>query len=87
MKKQIPEEYRRTTPVDEVGENLRIVGDALHMMSEELAKTNEELGKLQWSYNNIIQRLDYMDKPLHRKLIEWFRTKLDNNLEDDEWVD
>lgn len=72
-KKQIPEQYRRTTPVDEVGENLRIVGDALHMMSEELAKANKELEKLHWSYNNIIQRLDYMNRPLHRKLIGWFR--------------
>lgn len=72
-KKQIPEQYKRTTPVDEVGENLRIVGDALHMMSEELAKANEELEKLHWSYNNIIQRLDHMDRPLHRKLIGWFR--------------
>ena len=75
-KKQIPEQYRRTTPVDEVGENLRIVGDALHMMSEELAKTNEELNSLRWSYDNIIQRLDYMDRPLHRKLIGWFRNEV-----------
>ena len=75
MKKQIPEQYKRTTPVDEVGENLRIIGDALHMMSEELAKTNEELEKLQWSYNNIIQRLTCMDRPLHHKIIGWFRNR------------
>ena len=83
MAKQIPEEYRRTTPVDEVGENLRIVGDALHMMSEELAKTREELveirhemEKVHWSHNNIVHRLDYMNRPLHRKLIGWFRNKV-----------
>lgn len=76
MKKQIPEEYRRTTPVDEVGENLRIVGDALHMMSEELKKANEQIEKLHWSYNNIVHRLDYMNRPLHRKIIGWFRNEV-----------
>lgn len=83
MAKHIPEQYRRETPVDEVSENIRIVGDALHMMSEELAKTREELvelkhelKKLQWSHNNIIQQLAYMGRPLHRKLIGWFRNEV-----------
>ena len=83
MAKQVPERYRRETPTDELGENIRIVGDALHMMSEELAKTREELveikheiEKLHWSYNNIVQRLDYMNRPLHRKLTGWFRNEV-----------
>lgn len=61
MAKQIPERYRRATPVDEVGENLRIVGDALHMMSEELSRITREL--------------EYIKLSPQRKLWQWFTNR------------
>lgn len=64
MGKQVPERYRRETPVDELSENLRIVGDALHMMSKELKQVNAEL-------DEITRELEYIKLSPQRKLWQW----------------
>lgn len=65
MAKQVPERYRRETPVDELGENLRIVGDALHLMSKELKQVNVEMRELR----------DYIKLSPQRKLWQWFTNR------------
>ena len=69
MAKQVPERYRRETPVDELSENLRIVGDALHMMSKELKQVNAEMGDLN---SKITRELEYIKLSPQRKLWQWF---------------
>ena len=61
MAKQIPERYRRDIRTDEISENIRIVGDALHMMSEELSKITREL--------------EYIKLSPQRKLWQWFTNR------------
>ena len=68
MAKHVPERYRRETPVDELGENLRIVGDALHMMSKELKQVNAEL-------DEITRELEYIKLSPQRKLWQWFTNR------------
>ena len=68
MAKQVPERYRRETPVDELSENLRIVGDALHMMSKELKQVNAEL-------DEITRELEYIKLSPQRKLWQWFTNR------------
>lgn len=68
MAKQIPERYRRAIRTDELSENLRIVGDALHMMSEELKQVNAEMSK-------ITRELEYIKLSPQRKLWQWFTNR------------
>ena len=72
MAKHVPDQYRRETPVDELSENLRIVGDALHMMSKELKQVNAEMGDLRWQYSEITRELEYIKLSPQRKLWQWF---------------
>lgn len=65
MAKHVPERYRRDIRTDELGENLRIVGDALHLMSKELKQVNAEMGK-------ITRELEYIKLSPQRKLWQWF---------------
>ena len=68
MGKQVPERYRRETPTDEISENIRIVGDALHMMSKELKQVNAEMGK-------ITRELEHIKLSPQRKLWQWFTNR------------
>lgn len=72
MGKQVPERYRRDIRVDELSENLRIVGDALHLMSKELKQVNAEMGDLKWQYSKITRELEYIKLSPQRKLWQWF---------------
>ena len=69
MGKQVPERYRRDIRTDELSENLRIVGDALHLMSKELKQVNAEMGELR-------RELEYIKLSPQRKLWRWFVRRL-----------
>ena len=75
MGKQVPERYRRDIRVDELSENLRIVGDALHLMSKELKQVNAEMGDLKWQYSKITRELEYIKLSPQRKLWQWFTNR------------
>ena len=75
MGKQVPERYRRDIRTDELGENLRIVGDALHLMSKELKQVNAEMGDLKWQYSKITRELEYIKLSPQRKLWQWFTNR------------
>ena len=75
MGKQVPERYRRDIRTDELSENLRIVGDALHLMSKELKQVNAEMGDLKWQYSKITRELEYIKLSPQRKLWQWLTNR------------
>lgn len=75
MGKQVPERYRRDIRTDELSENLRIVGDALHLMSKELKQVNAEMGDLKWQYSKITRELQYIKLSPQRKLWQWLTNR------------
>ena len=75
MAKHVPERYRRDIRTDELGENLRIVGDALQLMSKELKQVNAEMGDLKWQYSKITRELQYIKLSPQRKLWQWFTNR------------
>ena len=75
MAKHVPERYRRDIRTDELSENLRIVGDALHLMSKELKQVNAEMSDLKWQYSKITRELEYIKLSPQRKLWQWFTNR------------